>query len=1001
MSVDQAKQITTEFSGQSFVPPPRTVADIRAVVVDYLDAPTGSAGRLVQMVFTDDRAARGLATEYVNLDLVRRTQRGTDRWDLLWALQRTAMAELDVGNLTKARQLLDEAMKITDSAPQHRGWQFNLRRFLTDVEIQRGRIDAARSHARAMRSLLSEAQRWSGFPEWEDQYRWMTAEASADVAFAEGDFGEAESLYRQSLGYLDRFQSSGKDSGGQRWRSTRRDQLQGRIAAVLLEQGRLGEAEATVRLVLKQMFAVRGVKDPITAEQLGRFAALLAEEGRLDEAEELSRDAVRILETMVAKDSAKLVNARFSLATALVAQRRWADARALYNQVVSDLPEDAAERARVLKGNFDWALTLVRTGDSQDAVSMTIALVKARSDDFGVDSYQAAEATGLLAAAQASAGSSAAALASFRKALPILIGADFGAQDGQSAKRRRLQAIIEAYMNLLVALRPNETEGLDSASEAFRVADAARGQAVQKALAASSGRAAISDPGLAELARREQDSRQQLAAREIVLVNAVAGERDESAIQSLKSSIETLRSAHAALRAEISRRFPGYAELINPQPATMERTRGVLRPGEALIATYVTDDATFVWAVPKQGQAAFAKLPFGAPQVTQMVKQLRRALDPQPQILGDIPPFDIALANRLYASVLKPIEAGWKGATSLLVVSDGALAQLPLGTLVTEAKHLPADDAGQVLFTGYRDVPWLARQVTVTQLPSTAALITLRALPSAGGERKAFIGFGDPWFNAQQATVGSTQVAALTDGETATRGGGRIRFRSAPMTTALDNADLGRLPPLPETAGEIRDIARVLKADPDKDVFVGAAANEHTVETMNLADRRVIAFATHGLVPGDLNGLTQPALALSAPQVANVGGDGLLTMDEVLGLKLNADWVVLSACNTAAGDGAGAEAVSGLGRAFFYAGARALLVSNWPVETTSARKLTTDVFRRQAEKPDLTRAEALRQAELALMDGDGLIDPTTQKIAFSYAHPIFWAPFSLVGDGGR
>lgn len=78
-------------------------------------------------------------------------------------------------------------------------------------------------------------------------------------------------------------------------------------------------------------------------------------------------------------------------------------------------------------------------------------------------------------------------------------------------------------------------------------------------------------------------------------------------------------------------------------------------------------------------------------------------------------------------------------------------------------------------------------------------------------------------------------------------------------------------------------------------------------------------------------------------------------MGEILGLKLNADWVVLSACNTAAADGAGAEAVSGLGRAFFYAGARALLVSNWPVETTSAKALTTNLFKRQAKDPALTR----------------------------------------------
>ena len=128
--------------------------------------------------------------------------------------------------------------------------------------------------------------------------------------------------------------------------------------------------------------------------------------------------------------------------------------------------------------------------------------------------------------------------------------------------------------------------------------------------------------------------------------------------------------------------------------------------------------------------------------------------------------------------------------------------------------------------------------------------------------------------------------------------------------------------------------------------------------------------------------------------------DGLLTMGEIFGLKLDADWVVLSACNTGSGEGAGAEAVSGLGRAFFYAGTRALLVSNWPVETTSARALTSELFKLQAANDNLSRAEALRQSMFSLIEGPGFVDPESGKTIFSYAHPIFWAPFSLIGDGG-
>jgi CHAT domain-containing protein len=146
--------------------------------------------------------------------------------------------------------------------------------------------------------------------------------------------------------------------------------------------------------------------------------------------------------------------------------------------------------------------------------------------------------------------------------------------------------------------------------------------------------------------------------------------------------------------------------------------------------------------------------------------------------------------------------------------------------------------------------------------------------------------------------------------------------------------------------------------------------------------------------------LTQPALALiTHPMSPTLDGDGLLPMQEVLALKPDADWVVLAACNTGAGTVDGAEAVSGLGRAFFYAGTRTLLVTNWAVHSASARDLVSDLFRRQANDPKLTRAEALRQAMVGMMDGPGF--PSQDgKVLFIYAHPLFWAPYSVIGDGG-
>ena len=246
----------------------------------------------------------------------------------------------------------------------------------------------------------------------------------------------------------------------------------------------------------------------------------------------------------------------------------------------------------------------------------------------------------------------------------------------------------------------------------------------------------------------------------------------------------------------------------------------------------------------------------------------------------------------------------------------------------------------------------------------------------------------------------ASRQAAARRGRAGTAGRARRDARAGASLPAGDfAADLANLPRLPDTADELRSIAVALGVDPAKTLKLGKDANERVVKTTKLSSYRIVAFATHGLMADDIDGLNQPALALTAPKVAGIDGDGLLTMEEILGLKLNADWVVLSACNTGAGSGAGAEAASGLGRAFFYAGARALLVTNWSVHSQSARELIADVFRRQAADAKLTRAQALRQAMMGLIDGPGFVDDSG-KTLFTYAHPLFWAPYSIIGDGG-
>jgi CHAT domain-containing protein len=283
--------------------------------------------------------------------------------------------------------------------------------------------------------------------------------------------------------------------------------------------------------------------------------------------------------------------------------------------------------------------------------------------------------------------------------------------------------------------------------------------------------------------------------------------------------------------------------------------------------------------------------------------------------------------------------------------------------------------------------------------------LTLRKLPPPKPGRSELVAFGDPLFSQDEADQAAADAAAnapkvaVADAGNVTRGL-PLKRRSSPQLDGIDSADLAMLPRLPDTAEELKSIALALQVDPAKALHLGKDANEQVVKSMDLSGFKVLVFATHGLVPGELDGLTQPALALSAPAVAGVGGDGLLTMEEILTLKIDADWVVLSACNTGAGAGAGAEAASGLGHAFFYAGTKALLVTNWSVHSESARTLVSDLFRRQAADATLTRSEALREAMMALVDGPGYVG-ADGKTEFAYAHPLFWAPYSIIGDGGK
>ena len=335
-------------------------------------------------------------------------------------------------------------------------------------------------------------------------------------------------------------------------------------------------------------------------------------------------------------------------------------------------------------------------------------------------------------------------------------------------------------------------------------------------------------------------------------------------------------------------------------------------------------------------------------------------------------PFDLDASHQLYVALFGPIEATIAGKAKLLVVASGALTSLPFQVLVTKPTS-PAtapDDRN-------RAAAWLLNDKAINVLPSVSSLRALRSVARSSRATKPFIGFGDPVF---QRSGGGDRAAPRSLQPYQTYYNGSV--------VDLDVLRRG-LPALPETADALRAVAHALGAT-DGDLRLGTAATVTSVKQAALEQYRVVDFATHGLVAGEVGGLSEPALVLTLPDTPTADDDGLLTASRVAKLNLDADWAVLSACNTAAGDQPGAEGLSGLARAFFYAGARALLVSHWPVESDAAAKLTTGAFSELAKQPTIGRAEALRRSTRALI---------ADRSSSRNANPSVWAPFVLVGEG--
>lgn len=777
------------------------------------------------------------------------------------------------------------------------------------------------------------------------------------------------------------------------------------LARSLAMQGRLVDAELQIREVIDLSLRYYGKTSLQVGGAVLELSSIISEQNRLIEAELLAEATLKIYKDIGASpNSLAVIKAKRNLAKYLVAEKKYLQADKIFTEIQAALNENQVSGKSISANEIDWAIAKIKLGQSAQALAMAKALIENAKTQSNPSEKRIASFELLNALAYQSNNNIEQANAIYQKSIPVLVGALSSDTESVSVGNReqdRYNTYLEGYLGTLANLSgqvKSTGEGHRYAEEAFLIADIARGSGVQKALTASAARANIKDPKLAALAREEQDAQGRINSLEHLLTGLLSAppEQQLPAVQAkMKMDIEEIKLHRAKLRKEIESRFPDYAELVNPKPASIGRARQLLKADEVLVSWYFGEKEGFVWAVTKTGETQFHAFPLGREKMAAMVSQLRKSLDAGVATIDDIPAYDVALSHQLYQLIMAPVSSALQGKKVMLAVPHAELGQLPLALLTTQPDSQKYKPKGGD-FTEYRKTPWLIKNMAIAQLPSVTALAALRNLPAPPSDRRAFVGFGDPFFSVEQAKIAANTTARAANA-VATRGI-PLKLRSAPKTSGVSSAELALLPRLPDTKEELQEIGKALSADSAQDIFLNQQASVSRVMEMDLSNRQVVMFATHGLVPGELDGLTQPALALSAPDVTGEGkGDGLLTMEKILTLKLNADWVVLSACNTASGEGAGAEAVSGLGRAFFYAGARSLLVSNWPVDSEAARLLMTDMFKRQQTKPGQNKAEYLQASMVNMMDAVGSVD-ANGKGKYSYAHPLFWAPFVVVGD---
>jgi CHAT domain-containing protein/Tfp pilus assembly protein PilF len=743
----------------------------------------------------------------------------------------------------------------------------------------------------------------------------------------------------------------------------------GNIVILLEREGRYDEAEPIARRALQIDEKVLGPAHPQTATGVDNLADVLEHEGQLQKAEALMRRSLEIREKAFGAEHIAVSVSLQGLARLLVREKRFADAEPLFRQVIEirvktlgPNANDAATAAQDLAEDYAYE------GRFSDADALYRQVLSVKEKALGPGNPDVAAGLFDLAGVLTREHKDPEARTDMRRATAILAAQPFWGSD--KAARARVREARPFYFGyaalasrLIAAGAPDSRELGDEAFEALQWMKASDTAAAVSHMAA---RFDAGSDALAALLRQQQDAEAKLSAMRAAVLRSegMGAERDAQAVSALRAQVDALGQELQRLDAAVAAQFPAYAELADPRPISVADAQALLAPDEALVVV-VSDEAGAVVSVTTRTQGMLRHVDLGAEALGALVKRLRGGLAAAGPGIGEFP---ASAAYELYERLLAPVEDKFSNAKEIIFVGDGPLESLPLSVLLTDRPPVDATRDPATL----RRLAWFSRRYAVTVLPSVSTLKALRAAARPSQASQPFLGVGDPLLKRHPPV----KAAAADPGGV---------FRDAAEADYLRS-----LPSLPETASELEAEARMLHAGPGA-LLLRENATVTAVTRADLSSRRVLAFATHALLADD-GDTAEPGLVLTPPAAPSAEDDGLLRASVIATLKLDADLVVLSACNTAASDGTpGAEGFSGLAKAFLYAGARALVVSHWSVESDATVDLMGRFFAALTDR-GVGRAEAMRRAMLGVLQ-----DPDHPE----FAHPFYWAPFVVVGEGGR